>query len=613
MSQPQPLRSDQELVLLRQGTAEDILIAATEPLDRNATPEQLITTDPEAGKIELVDDGGTAIETLLFPEAGSGAVQRLGLGTYKYGFDSALLQSPTYLAFYRFRTGNAREIRKQHLIRVAPIKYFKYIPILRLMVDKSRKSLTSTNITSRGGVTYGYSDAMMSVYLDLGAGVINMVPPYTGFGVGNFPDQHLWVLIQAATLVALESQGIYAVDTDYVYSLGGNALTIDHLSKIAQVSGLPLFADFKDWLIRFKQQFRSQGSVLVQMQYSFSISTEEELLIREGKRTYPVTIGEACANPREGSEVLAIHPASGEVGWHPVTQWWEHDTSAKDCYKIKTAGGKSITITGDHSLFEVQGNRLEPVQGRALKEGSEIVTCDLRHRLETSTSRIDRVKAVEPVHVAKMYDLSVPGVENFVASGVMAHNSIGRFFSVGAEHELIVRDGGKIQTVPIGDFAAEVKSPEVLAVDTKTGRPAWKKVQAWLSHDCAGKDCYRVRLSSRTSISLTGDHSVFRFGLNSLLRVKGRDLQVGDEIVVAPPRAQGHLLDTEVCRAKIVSIEPMKSPRMYDISVPGSRFENFVADGIMCCNSSVPSGFFSRYGLSVGGPSGVLAGSGFTP
>jgi hypothetical protein len=71
------------------------------------------------------------------------------------------------------------------------------------------------------------------------------------------------ILTDAAVIAALESQGIFAIDTDYNYSLGGNSLVIDHWGKISGLLGT-LISRFDSNVIKFKQQFRSKGMVMFQ-------------------------------------------------------------------------------------------------------------------------------------------------------------------------------------------------------------------------------------------------------------------------------------------------------------------------------------------------------------
>ena len=274
MAQPTPELSEQDLILIRSGTTEQIAVAVTDPLDPHALPAPL-ADGADAGRLEVIDTTNNTLQDISFADEGTPDVKRLGEGRYQIDFD-ATGGAGTYMLFWRFKVGrepNVRTIRKTHCIGVTGLRTFHLQPKLRIMIDKSRKALTSSRVTGRHAASYGYSDAMLAAYLELGAGIINMVPPYTNFTLESFPRMAgpETLLIYAALIVGLESQGVYSIDTDFPFSFGGNSITVDHLSKIAQFMGLPFLNNFKELVVSFKQQFRSKGSVLVQMQYSYSL------------------------------------------------------------------------------------------------------------------------------------------------------------------------------------------------------------------------------------------------------------------------------------------------------------------------------------------------------
>ena len=148
-------------------------------------------------------------------------------------------------------------------------RQFAFAAQLGIQVDKARKSI-SDDIENMDSPTaqpsvklfFGYSAAHYIYYLERGAQIINTVPPYTMFNVDTFPFRTSGtILIDAATIAALESQGIFAIDTDYNYALGGNSLVIDHFTKISSMIGMLLTKFDKD-VVRFKQQFRGKGTVM---------------------------------------------------------------------------------------------------------------------------------------------------------------------------------------------------------------------------------------------------------------------------------------------------------------------------------------------------------------
>lgn len=143
--------------------------------------------------------------------------------------------------------------------------------MLRLQVDKARKSIADDieNMDTPTAATpirffYGYSDAHLIFYLERGLQILNAIPPYTAMDIDVFPfNSSGTILIDAATIAALESQGIFAIDTDFDYALGGNSLVIDHYTKLNSVLS-SLLTRFDKSAIAFKQQYRSKGLVMFQ-------------------------------------------------------------------------------------------------------------------------------------------------------------------------------------------------------------------------------------------------------------------------------------------------------------------------------------------------------------
>lgn len=217
--------------------------------------------------IDISDDSTVFSEN--FTSTGSANIVRSGAGVYQYLFDTTAYPDE-YLASFRCVL-EGQVLTNNIFVKTVSAKQFKYVAALRNQVDKARKSISDEienmdRPTNEPGITffYGYTDSHMIFYLERGTQIINIVPPYTNFTVDTFPfTQAGSILIDAAVIAALESQGIFAIDTDYNYSLGNNSLVIDHFTKLnTYISGL--VARFDKNLVRFKQQFRTKGTVMFQ-------------------------------------------------------------------------------------------------------------------------------------------------------------------------------------------------------------------------------------------------------------------------------------------------------------------------------------------------------------
>lgn len=115
----------------------------------------------------------------------------------------------------------------------------------------------------------GYSDAHCLLYLELGLTMINIVPPYTAWTLNDFPFAVAGsLLIDGATIVALESQGLFAVDTDFDYSLGGKSITVRHADGISTFLR-DIAERFNTNVRRLKSLYRTKGTIMVQIPFGW--------------------------------------------------------------------------------------------------------------------------------------------------------------------------------------------------------------------------------------------------------------------------------------------------------------------------------------------------------
>jgi hypothetical protein len=250
--------------ILRTGQTEYLTIFVRDPLTNELTDVAAAST---FSLINISDDATEASDT--FTAGGGTVINHAGTGIYQYQMDTA-----TYTAEYlaAFRCVLAGEVQGNNIfVKSVTSRHFAYAAQLRLQVDKARKSI-SDDIENMDRSAFepsvkfylGLDDKHLIFYLERGIQIINIIPPYTNFTVDDFPfAQNGTVLIDAATIAYLISQGIFSIDTDYNYSLGGNSLVIDHFSKISSFLQA-MMARFDQNLMKFKQQFRSQGIVTFQ-------------------------------------------------------------------------------------------------------------------------------------------------------------------------------------------------------------------------------------------------------------------------------------------------------------------------------------------------------------
>jgi len=127
-------------------------------------------------------------------------------------------------------------------------------------------------------------------------------------------------------------------------------------------------------------------------------------------------------SPDEWS-VLCFDPNTGQSRYRPIKAVLSH-THDGDLYEIRAAYGRSVTVTGEHSVF-VRGNDGRPV----LKRGDEIQPGDVLACLsrlpaaETAPCRIDLVRALREADAEEDIVLRGPSVEEYQKQVVRAEHA----------------------------------------------------------------------------------------------------------------------------------------------------------------------------------------------
>lgn len=236
--------------------------------------------DPSTGDLIDVSDSADSTFTLIdvinnstvytetFDDSGGTLVTHPSTGVYQFSFDSSTYTSEYIVEFRCQLTSDVFSYK--FFVKSIASKYYKYVAMLRQQIDKSNKTLfddleNMDKPTFQPAVTflYGYEDKNMVYYLDKGMTMLNAIPPYTALTMELFPDNFGSVLIDAATIAALEAQAILSIDIDYNYSLGGQSLVVEHHGKLnAQVA--QLLGRFDKAAIAFKRLYTGRGTVLYQ-------------------------------------------------------------------------------------------------------------------------------------------------------------------------------------------------------------------------------------------------------------------------------------------------------------------------------------------------------------
>ncbi|MGI0497436.1 replicative DNA helicase [Limnospira platensis] len=110
--------------------------------------------------------------------------------------------------------------------------------------------------------------------------------------------------------------------------------------------------------------------------------------------------------------VLAVNPDTQKLEKATVQRVFA--TGVKPTFHLKTRLGGTIQATANHQFFTLKGwERLDKLT----------TGCQIACTAETNIYW-DEISAIEPATETDVYDLTVPGLHNFVANNIIVHNSI---------------------------------------------------------------------------------------------------------------------------------------------------------------------------------------------
>lgn len=252
-----------EFDIFRKGSAENVTVFIRDQRTQDLVD---VIAPSTFSLIKISDDDVVLTDT--FTASGGALVTRQSVGIYQFNLDTDIYTNE-YLSSFRCIL-NGDVLNQNVFVKSVSAKHFKYAAHLRNQVDKSRKSmvdfLENMDKTYESPIQFfaGYGDQNLIFYIERGLQYINIVPPYTSLSIDSFPfDQFGSLLIDAATIAALESQGVFAIDTDYDYNLGGNSFVIDHFTKLSTLVS-NILDRFKDNVSKFKNLYQNKGSLLFQ-------------------------------------------------------------------------------------------------------------------------------------------------------------------------------------------------------------------------------------------------------------------------------------------------------------------------------------------------------------
>ena len=136
-----------------------------------------------------------------------------------------------------------------------------------------------------------------------------------------------------------------------------------------------------------------------------SLTPDQKLLVRRNGEIDFVSIGTLCDAylPQSGAatrpipesiEVPSFTRDTHEMSWQPVTHAIRHETD-EQTYEITTEKGRTVEVTGNHSLFSVSGNgTTKQVKAGELEPGDTILT---PQQLPAFDETVDEINLLEHI------------------------------------------------------------------------------------------------------------------------------------------------------------------------------------------------------------------------
>ena len=223
-----------ELVLILQATSEVITLDLA---------DSDVAVDATRIALEIRTLGGATLykEAWTPPAPASARIQHPSTGryTFRIGDPDASATTETacagdLLLLWQIEVGDDNDSIVQSAKVVTPY-VLSLVERLRRQIDKARKEVLDDPVTGKS-CFLGYTDKDLVEYLEGGLTTWNMYEPYPTFcHIENFPYIYHQGLVEAALLVGVASQNLFAIDSDIPsYSAQGAAFVINHQTPLAQ-------------------------------------------------------------------------------------------------------------------------------------------------------------------------------------------------------------------------------------------------------------------------------------------------------------------------------------------------------------------------------------------
>ncbi|MCS7109087.1 MAG: ATPase domain-containing protein [Sulfolobales archaeon] len=203
---------------------------------------------------------------------------------------------------------------------------------------------------------------------------------------------------------------------------------------------------------------RENVTALLVSQYAMttkSVTEDSRIVVKDLNRVSEVTIGELFGNLLKSKgtalrvkdcdiihvdhlQTPSLDPEALTLRWCRAYSIIRHICS-KPIYEVTLDSGKRLKLTNDHTLYTLRNDGVEPVKTYELRQGEQIISTSNEALTELLSCRNNaEIKVAKVLEVRQsdeqpsyVYDLSVEPFENYLAEGVVIHNST---FGFGLEH-----------------------------------------------------------------------------------------------------------------------------------------------------------------------------------
>lgn len=261
-----------------------------------------------------------------------------------------------------------------------------------------------------------WEDEELLEYLYMAVDDFNSRPPVTGIIIDNlWGTERRWrttIILRAAAFACFAIAMNWIADE---FSLGEENKVSLRIGEEGEIKEMPIGDIFNEiYGDSVDKQSKIVKRDIANLKYGKFLGFILSLFNRIKTKKEKSEIRKAFEN--DNLYIKSYNKKNKKIVWVPLKNVMRHYVKDKRQLEIK-GDGKTVTTTEDHSLFGWKDN--SAIKSSQLKKGSIIISEKNNNPVPLE---VDSVKDIE--RRKYMYDLSVPGNENFfLSSGILAHNS----------------------------------------------------------------------------------------------------------------------------------------------------------------------------------------------